>query len=372
MPEEKRNGLVLTGGGARSAYQVGALRAVLEMSSACRIDRPFPIITGTSAGALNAAFLAANAHRMKVACRQLNQVWSHLSTDQIYRSDMLSILKNGLSALLEITTGGLIKKKNTQALLDTTPIQRLIEQQFSPEDVAARFSDGSLHSLALKALNYSSGESTTFYQSREYVDPWIRVRRQAEETVITAEHILASASIPVIFPPVKIGSDYFGDGSLRNLTPMSPAIKLGAQKLLIIGVRQTYQPEISSHLKPSLARIIGIILNSVLLDAVDLDYERMSRINDTVSKLEDAAETSLKHVDVLMLRPSIDLRHIAYEEAPKLPRTIRYLLKGLGNRNESADLISYLMFEPSYIKRLIRLGYEDTLCRKDELRAFFS
>jgi NTE family protein len=212
------------------------------------------------------------------------------------------------------------------------------------------------------------------YQGKETIEPWVRARRNGTPSIITPSHILASTAIPLLFPPVKIGKDYYGDGSLRNYTPLSSAIRVGAEKLLVVGVRQleSYFQLQQEHTKPSLGRIFSVILNSVILDAIDFDCERALRINQSISHFKDSVDSELRPVQICMLRPSQNIGNIAAEEMGHLPVNIKHLIKGLGSRSEASGLISYLLFEPSFTKRLLELGYKDTLVQKTLIQEFLS
>ncbi|NQY75325.1 MAG: patatin-like phospholipase family protein [Candidatus Margulisbacteria bacterium] len=372
MSDSSQIGLVLTGGGARGAYQAGVIRAITEITDDMGIVNPFPVLTGTSAGAINATYLSSFAEDMTIASKRLVRLWTRISTKQVYRIDLLSMAGIGLRWLLELSSGGLSPKKKARALLNTEPLMELIQRGIKFQKIQENIDKGYIHSLALTAVNYSSGNSRTFFQGGAGVEPWERLRRKGLAANITPEHIMASTAIPMLFPPIKLDGQYYGDGSLRNYTPLSPAIKLGAQKLIVVGVRRK-ENKLMEHMdmSPTPARILGVLLNSVLLDAIDYDYERLTRINHTLKFVHETAETPLKKVDVLMIRPSQDLGIIASEEAEHMPKTILHFIHGLGTSQEASDLISYLLFEPSYTGRLIELGQKDAMEKETDIRAFF-
>ena len=365
-------GLVLSGGGARSAYQVGALKALIEITSEMGIENPFPILSGTSAGALNASYLAAHLDDLPSAAKNLENLWGNLTSDKVFKVDLLSVLKSSFRLLVELSTANLSGEKKTQALLDTTPLRNLIEKEYKGSAIEQSIKSGKLRGLAVKALSYSTGVSTTFFQGSSEINPWEHELRKGKRTRITIDHILASSALPILFPPVKLGSQFYGDGSIRNNTPLSPVIKMGADRVMVVSVRSNPAWEQPKNITPSPARILGVLLNTLLLDAVEMDFERLVSINDTLKFIPPTTKTHLKPVQVCLLSPSRDIGELAVQEFHKMPRTIRYMLRGLGTTTESADLISYLIFEPSFMKRVIELGYHDTLSKQTEIRTFYS
>ena len=375
-PVTEQTGLIMTGGGARAAYQVGVLRALTEFfppDSPC----PFPIICGTSAGAVNAAVLATDAHNFRHGVRRLMTVWKNIHVDHIYLADPLGALKNSARWLWTVVTGGAFSGKPV-SLLDNAPLRRLLERYLDFGSIQRHIDAGHLMAFSVTCSGYSSGQSVTFYQARPGVDGWKRARRIGFATPIGHDHVLASSALPFIFPPVHINREYFGDGSMRQIAPVSAALHLGATKLLVIGVGRQLPPEadrVQTNVHPSLAQIAGHALNSIFLDALEVDLERLQRINRTIDIIpaEVLARTQypLRRVDFRVIRPSEDLAKMAAAHAHELPRTMRTLLRTVGGlKHNAGTLLSYLLFERGYCRALIRLGYHDTMSRREDLVAF--
>ncbi len=365
----KRQGLVLTGGGARGAYQAGVLDALGVIATKHRVTYPFDCYVGNSAGAINAAWMVANAAHFSDAANRLRAFWNGLTTDQIFRVDGASLLGRGARWIWELSTGGLHQRKVVRSLLDTTPLFRLIHREIEFGQIQKNVASGLIQGFAVTAVDYTSGNSRTFHDSAGRISPWSTLRRDSVESTISAKHILASSAIPLLFPPVRIDDSYFGDGSLRNYTPMSPAVHLGAEKLMILGVRALDRPQKGAMQHPSLGRILSVILNFILLDAIDFDFESLTRVNELVASSTDL--TGYRSVSTLMLRPSIDLGEVALDYIHESPALLKYLLRGLGTDSESSDLVSYLLFEPGYLNQLSQMGFDDTMARDEEIVTFF-
>lgn len=372
-----RTALILTGGGARAAYQVGVLRAMSEMLPR-GTPTPFPIICGTSAGSINSAVLAVDASNFRHAVRRLVTVWKNFHADHVYRADVYGAFRNSARWIFAGFTGGQRMGRKPFSLLDNTPLAALLARHIDFGAIQHQIDDGFLTALSITCSGYSSGQSVTFFQGQPELNSWHRARRVGVAMPIGINHLLASSALPFIFPPAHINREYFGDGSMRQIAPLSPALHLGANRLLVIGVGRQLQPgaeRLRSHSFPTLAQIAGHALNSIFLDSLEVDIERMQRINRTIELIPEAVRQQnsypLHKVDLRVITPSEELEKIAARFAHELPRTIRSLLSTVGGtRRGGSNLLSYLLFEKSFCRELIKLGYKDTLARKDELMAF--
>ena len=374
-------GLVLTGGGARAAYQVGALRALSEL---LRAPSPFQILAGASAGAINSTCLAIYGDDFVSGVAHLTETWRSLTPDKVYRTDFGSLLSIGTSLLGQLSAGGVLRSNRANALLDTRPLRRLLDRVLPTERIRGHVQRGVLRGAAVTATAYHTGTAMTFFEGAPEIQPWLRSSRLGLRESLTVAHVMASSAIPMFFPPVEVDGGWFGDGCVRLSAPISPAIHLGAQRVLAIGIRYARTPEETNALNqagprrnPSISEISGVMLNAIFLDSLDADVERMERINATLSLLTLDQHTRLKHplrrIPLLVLRPSRDLGSLAVEQYKLFPKTLRHLLRGIGAAGESGwDLVSYLAFDGAYIERLMELGYEDTRRRRDDVDAFFS
>lgn len=385
-------GLILTGGGARAAYQVGVLKAIARIRRDCKAPygNPFPVIAGTSAGAINASALACHADHFDLAVAGLAQVWSNFSAEQVYRADSLGVIRSGARWLTLWSIGWIIarwRRMRPRSLLDNSPLHDLLQRMVHLERLHEVMSAGHLQALAVSGSSYSSGFHVTFYDALRDFQPWTRSQRVAVRGPITMDHLLASSAIPFVFPAVPLNVEgqfeYFGDGSMRQAAPISPAVHLGAERVLVIGAGRMQEPPGQRRAAteyPSVAQIAGHALSNIFLDALAVDVERLQRINKTLSLLPADArrETSLRPIDVLVIAPSQRIDDIAARHIGSLPATVRALLRGVGVTSAAAGqdargsaLASYLLFEAPYTRELIALGEADTFARRDEVTRFF-
>ena len=372
--DKKKTGLILSGGGARAAYQVGVLMAIADLVPR-GTRNPFPIISGTSAGAINAAVLAAQAHNYRMAVRGLERVWANITADQVYRTDVYSFAKSIMRWFFTTLVSG--STPVNSALLDSRPLHKLLSMVVNFQHIQEALDRGDLHALAITASSYASGESVAFFQAQPHLQEWKRARRLGRRSDIAVNHLLASSAIPILFPAQEVEGRYYGDGAVRQLAPASPALHLGAERLLVIGVSGNTsamrQRDVEGY--PSLAQVLGHILNSVFVDSLEGDVERLERINNTLQaippKTRQQQGVSLREVDVLKIYPSRPIDEIAAEHVKELPRALRFFLRGSGaTRSPGASAVSYLLFEPGFTRALMSLGYQDARQREDEIRTF--
>lgn len=370
-------GLVLSGGGARAAYQAGVLSAIGDICTELKIAQPFQIYTGVSAGAINACVLTSQTGTFSDACKELINLWSNIKSEDVFVSNPISLAYEGLHWIADLSLGGIKKSTPGKSLVDTAPLKGLIEKHCSFDNIHKKIKAGDIHALGITALDYSNTNSVTFVQGHAQIPPWERVRRKSEGTEITADHLMASAAIPLLFPPININNNYYGDGSIRNLSPCAPAIFMGAEKILAIGVRSRkdmcYSQKKETVIEPpNTSRILSVMLNAVMMDGIEIDIERIERINKDMLHLnnQERKKLSIRSIDALWISPSRDLSTIAANRSKDLPRMIRYLLKGLGSLEEASEITSFLLFEQSFSKHLIELGYEDAMTQKNQLKKF--
>lgn len=377
LPGDKRLGLVLPGGGARGAYQVGVLKAIAEILPR-RAPNPFHVISGTSAGAISSAVIASQARVFRHAVADLERVWAHFRSSHVFRADSMAMLKSSMHWTAALVFGGL-GVANPKSLLDNSPLREMLARSINLSAIQNSIDRGYLGAVAITAAGYGSARSVSFYQGSPSHHPWGRVRRIGRREEITLDHLMASIAVPMMFPPVLINNEYYGDGAMRQATPLSPAVHLGADRLLIIGVRNE-EPDPApgpgeEAPYPSLGRIAGYVLDALFMDGLSQDLERLTRINQILEcqprNYIDTDTARLRFIDAMIMLPSRDLREIAVRHVHEMPRPVRLLMSGLGALNYGGrQLVSYLLFEQGYTRELIQLGYEDTLARREELQAF--
>lgn len=382
-------GLILTGGGARAAYQVGVLRAIARLRADCGVPHgnPFTVLVGTSAGAINAAALAAEADDFSYSVTRLVHAWQHMHVDQIYRADSLGVIRSGAGWLGMLSLGWLLARwyrLKPRSLLDNQPLAMLLQQLIRLERVPDLIAAGHLQALAISASSYSSGQHVTFYEADHEATPWTRSQRVAVRAHLGVEHLLASSAIPFVFAPTALPLagqlQWFGDGSMRQAAPIAPAIHLGAQRVLVIGAGRMHEPPGQRPIDPqapSIAQIAGHALSNIFLDALAVDIERLERINRTLGLLSAEARqhSTLRPIEVLVIAPSQRLDDVASRHLNALPLTIRALLGGVGVGRggvptQGSALASYLLFEADYTRELMDLGEADTLARRDAVCDF--
>ena len=380
-----KTGLVLAGGGARGAYQAGVLRGIAQILEESFEDRPlFDVVTGISAGAINAAYLASCADRMVDASTGLAKLWSQLEIGSVIRTDTISLFSIAGRWLRDLALGGVLPSSvRSNHLLDAAPLREFLAANIDFGAIGRHIETDRLHGFAVSATSYGTGTAVTFFDAHESIEPWTRSSRLGWPTRIGLDHVLASAAIPILFRPVFVEGAYFGDGGIRMSTPLSPPIHLGADKIVAISVRHPRSRESTAQLnrrvevrEVSTADIAGVLLNAAFMDALEGDAERLARINQTIELIEERRRAEhphrLRSIPMLLIRPSIDLGALASDQFRKLPAALRYLTKGIGASDErGADFLSYLAFDPTYTRPLLELGRRDALAKRDEIEAFF-
>ena len=375
-------GLVMTGGGARGAYQAGVLKRVGELKQIQTHGNPFPIIGGSSAGAINGAGLAMGCDDFALATKVLAQLWSDLRPQDIFRCDVLAQARNSVTWILDLSFGAVLGGGNAKSFLDATPLRYFLHRQLDCDRIQANIKRGHVYALTVSATNYNSGKSYLFIQGAKGHPMWNRSRRVTLATKITVDHICASAAIPLVFQPVKLktprGTAFFGDGCIRLQQPLSPVIRLGAKKIFAIGVRGhglEHQEEVSSK-DPSLAQVLGVLFNVMFLDHLATDIEHLERLNQLLKcgQLDqsnvDGCE-KVRRLTPLLITPSVNLTELAEQHQRDLPYLIQYFVNSLGRDAAScADLMSYLLFASKYTTDLIQIGYHDANERIDEIEDF--
>ncbi len=372
-PARPRLAIVLTGGGARGAYQAGVLRGIGRHLPELR----FPIITGASAGAINATHLAANTGTSGEAAAALCKVWENIEFSDVFRVDGWCLTRSSMAWVARLGLGlGQLGSK-VQGLLDTEPLRRMLQRELGGAGevagIARNLEAGKLDAIALMTVNYSTGQTVSWVQGRD-IETWERPARRSRQTAITVEHVMASAALPLMFPAVKLDGSWYGDGSIRMAAPLSPALHLGADRIFAISTQyprsqaEADRPSFASYPPP--AQIAGNLLNAIFLDVLDQDVQRLQRLNRLLRKLPPEERDGLRPVDIVVMRPSQDLGKLSAQFEPRLPGSFRYMTRNLGTREtESPDSLSLLMFQEDYVRRLIEVGERDAEARLDEIQA---
>jgi NTE family protein len=370
-----RTALVLSGGGARAAYQVGVLRGLVEQGFLPRERTGIDIFVGSSAGAINTAALAAHADDFAAGLARLEGVWREMDAAQVYRTDIGSLGRIGLRWAWDLSFGGATHSVRPKSLLDTTPLRTLLAKQVQIARIPHHIASGDLGALALVATDLYTANGIVFLAASQEVATWVRRRWRIERTDIRIEHLLASSAIPIFFPSVEIEGRHYGDGSIRNTAPLSPAINLGAERIIAIGVSGPPPVEVPTGPleTPTVAQVAGVLLDAVMLDAIEVDVEHSERVNASILSVPlGHPDRGFRRIDVLWLRPSILVRQLAAELADRIPAVVRYLLRGLGTDAQVTELASYLLFEREFCGRLLDLGRADVAAERDHIARFFT
>lgn len=364
--------VVLSGGGARGAYQAGALRALFEICRETRNYAPFRNLVGVSAGAINASYLAANVDNLDRATEKMCGMWRTLKTEEVFATDYLTTSKTALKLLRAVSAGGIFSglRPIRTALLNVEPLRDLLVENILFSQIPEHVRAGRLNSLCISATDYSTSMGVTFFTGATHLKEWKRINRLGLRADISIDHVMASAAIPLFFPPWPIGNRFFGDGCLRNTAPLSPARRIGASKLIVIGVRKIKNEELTDDniIMPTLGRVLSLIINAIFMDAIEVDIERSRIINDN---LKMAAKTeNFRHLDIFHLSPSQAPSELAETRIEGLPALLRFLISSLGSPRESAEILSYLAFDPVYLNGLVELGYHDLIQQRRDLIRF--
>jgi len=374
----KGTAVAMGGGGARAAYQVGFLCYVAEAFPGFEP----PILTGVSAGAINTAFLANHPDGLDPAVDHLSRLWTGLSTDKVFESDSISLAKMAVRWGLRLVSGGGGLHPRTRGLVDTSPLRRLLMENMWVDErgellgVRENLESGWLRAVSMTSTNYATGQSVTWVQGRDF-EPWQRPHRIAKPATLSVDHIMASSALPLFFPAVQIGDEWHGDGGVRLTAPLAPALHLGAQRILAISTRHgrsrraADEPVTDGYPPP--AQVLGVLMNAIFLDMFDFDANNLQRVNELIDSLPLEERHGLRPVELLVVRPSVDLGKIASQYELRLPHAFRFMTRGLGTREtKSPDSLSMVMFETEYVSHLIALGKEDARAHHDDLAAFLA
>lgn len=375
--EHPRTALVLSGGGARAAYQVGVLRGLADLGVFSHDRSPVDIIVGASAGAINAASLAAHADDVVAGIASLEAVWGGLQPRQVFRTDIRSLGSIGMRWVRDLSFGGALHHVTPKSLLDTAPLWTLLAKHLPLARIDDNVAAGALRALAVSATDLYTSTGIVFLDGRSDLPLWQRGRWLVERARIGVPHLVASSAIPIFFPSVEIDGRHLGDGCIRNTAPLSPAINLGADRIIAVGVREAgrapERPGTIGRPPPTVAQIAGVLLDAVMLDAIEVDIEHSERVNASVLRCGTSdGHNPFRWIDVLWVSPSRPFGAIAAELSDHIPRIVRYLLRGLGSDEAATELASYLLFDGTFCRRLMALGRADIERRQDEVRRFFA
>jgi NTE family protein len=369
---DNKIGLLLSGGGARGAYQVGVLKAIATLYPRNH-SIPFPVLCGTSAGAMNSTALGCYASSFHLGVKKLEWIWRNMRTNHIYRSDVGHVSHHMFNNMTKWMRSDLYRNRPT-SLLDNSPLRQLINNVVPFERLERNIANGSLHALAVTASSYQTGNSVSFYQGHSSIENWKRSKRESYRGVLHADHLMASAALPLVFPAIDIRQSFYGDGSIHQLSPLSPAIHLGADKVLCIGLDSPHDQPVHAMMKhPSASSIAGHLLDSIFSDTLDSDIERTQRVNATLELIPPHLQKShnLRKIDTFLINPSIDINHVAKRHFNDVPWAIRRLMSSIGvTKSSESSLISYLLFEKAYCTELIAAGFNDGMAQQQQLREF--
>lgn len=364
--------LVLPGGGARAAYQIGVLKAMSDLLPA-RVTNPFAVVIGTSAGAINATELAIHADRFRVAVGNLERVWRNFMVPQVFDVAPITMLRSGVHWMMSLLTGGFLLPP-PRSLFDNAPLRELLAANFDFSRIERSIRNGNLDALAISGASYASSRSVFFFQGRPELKPWTRVRHAGEPSEITLDHLMASVAVPFLFPAVQMGTEFYGDGSMRQSSPFSPAIHLGADRIMVIATRSGDRLRSNVPMRgPSFGQIFGYMLDALFSDGLYADFERLTQVNNIVRKAGSLTvnDRVVKPIELMVIMPSKDISEIARKHVSELPRSLRVLLRSMGALNAGGgELMSYLIFQSSFTRELIDLGYQDAMAQSGKIVEF--
>lgn len=369
---QNRIGIVLAGGGARGSYQAGALRALYEIIK--KDHRLFDIITGNSVGAINTVALATNARDWGSGTQYLVDLWNRIRVEDVFDIDTATISSLGLRWVSTIL-GAEGASNPFNHLLSTNPLRNLLLREIDFKEIHQLIEDKLLTAISLSTTNYYSGSNVIFFDGEQSIGTWENIDRFAIRTRLEIEHVMSSSAIPVFFPPIRIKDSYYGDGCIRQTTPLSPAIHLGATKIIAIGIRNQFSSEKIHEIitmpnpNPTMGQVAGVLMNAIFLDSMNTDVERLQKMNTLAQSGGNIYHW--KYIPLLSLRPSKDLGILTEKMGKELPKLLRYLFRGIGVSGKTGlDLLSYLAFDSKYTAEVVELGYNDTIERKEEILKF--